>query len=97
MISWTLHKNLKSKIERLPRRSEWGFSNAVAESQFNPTVRQFFPSDIGEEESAPRRQRHSPSRKCRSTLWNKSRVDGRTREGRIKAGRSRKTTASRNR
>ena len=32
-----------------------------------------------------------PSKKCRSTLWNKGGVDGRTREARIKAGRSHKT------
>ena len=31
------------------------------------------------------------NKKCRSTLWNKGGVDGRTREARIKAGRSRKT------
>jgi hypothetical protein len=34
-----------------------------------------------------------PSKKCRSTLWNKGGVDGRTLAARIKAGRSRKTTA----
>jgi uncharacterized OB-fold protein len=34
-----------------------------------------------------------PSKKCRSTLWNKGGVDGRTREARIKTGRSRKTAA----
>ena len=32
-----------------------------------------------------------PSKKCRSTLWDKGGVDGRTREARIKTGRSRKT------
>jgi hypothetical protein len=31
---------------------------------------------------------------CRSTLWNKGGVDGRTREARIKAGRSRKVLAN---
>ncbi len=31
-----------------------------------------------------------PSKKCRSMLWNKDGIDGRTKEARIKAGRSRK-------
>jgi hypothetical protein len=35
-----------------------------------------------------------PSKKCRSTLWNKGGVDGRTREARIKAGRSHKVLAN---
>ena len=35
-----------------------------------------------------------PSKKCRSTLWNKGGVDGRTREARIRAGRSRKVRAN---
>ena len=35
-----------------------------------------------------------PSKKCRSTLWNKGGVDGRTREARIKTGRSGRTRAS---
>jgi hypothetical protein len=38
-----------------------------------------------------------PSKSCRSTLWNKGGVDGRTREARIKAGRSRRTTAKKSR
>ena len=35
-----------------------------------------------------------PRKACRSTLWNKGGVDGRTLEARIKAGRSRRTRAS---
>jgi hypothetical protein len=31
-----------------------------------------------------------PSKKCRSTLWDKGGIDGRTREARIKTGRSRR-------
>ena len=42
---------------------------------------------IPETENPP----NCPSKKCRSTLWNKGGVDGRTREARIKTGRSRKT------
>ena len=42
---------------------------------------------IPETENPP----NCPSKKCRSTLWNKGGVDGRTREARIKAGRSHKT------
>ena len=38
-----------------------------------------------------------PSKECRSMLWNKGGVDGRTREARIKAGRSRKATATKKR
>lgn len=41
---------------------------------------------IPETENPP----NCPSKKCRSTLWNKGGVDGRTREARIKTGRSRK-------
>jgi hypothetical protein len=37
--------------------------------------------------------KNCPYKKCRSMLWNKGGVDGRTREARIKAGRSRRTTA----
>jgi hypothetical protein len=37
---------------------------------------------IPETENPP----NCPSKKCRSTLWNKGEVDGRTREARIKAG-----------
>jgi hypothetical protein len=36
--------------------------------------------------------RNCPQKECRSMLWNKGGVDGRTREARIKAGRSRSTT-----
>jgi hypothetical protein len=43
---------------------------------------------IPETENPP----NCPSKKCRSTLWDKGGVDGRTREARIKAGRSRRTT-----
>ena len=32
-----------------------------------------------------------PSKKCRSTLWDKNGVDGRTREARIKTGRRHRT------
>jgi len=39
---------------------------------------------IPENEEPP----NCPSKKCRSTLWNKGGLDGRTREARIKAGRS---------
>jgi hypothetical protein len=42
---------------------------------------------IPESENPP----NCPSKKCRSTLWNKGGVDGRTREARIKMGRSRRT------
>ena len=38
-----------------------------------------------------------PSKKCRSTLWDKGGVDGRTRLARIKTGRSRRNTAKKNR
>jgi hypothetical protein len=44
---------------------------------------------IPETENPP----NCPSKKCRSTLWNKGGIDGRTREARIKTGRSRRTTA----
>ena len=43
---------------------------------------------IPESENPP----NCPSKKCRSTLWNKGGIDGRTREARIKTGRSRKPT-----
>ena len=42
---------------------------------------------IPETENPP----NCPSKACRSTLWNKRGVDGRTREARIKVGRSRRT------
>jgi hypothetical protein len=48
---------------------------------------------IPESENPP----NCPSKKCRSTLWDKAGVDGRTREARIKTGRSRKTMARKNR
>jgi hypothetical protein len=48
---------------------------------------------IPETENPP----NCPSKKCRSTLWNKGGVDGRTREARIKVGRSRKPRASKDR
>lgn len=35
-----------------------------------------------------------PSNACRLTLWDKGGVDGRTREARIKTGRSRRTRTS---
>ena len=41
---------------------------------------------IPETENPP----NCPSKKCRSTLWNKGGVDGRTRAARIKKGRSRR-------
>lgn len=48
---------------------------------------------IPETENPP----NCPSKKCRSTLWDRGGVDGRTREARIKTGRSRKTTTTKNR
>ena len=38
-----------------------------------------------------------PSNKCRSTLWNKGGIDGRTRAARIKAGRSHKAAVKKHR
>jgi len=38
-----------------------------------------------------------PSKACRSMLWNKAGIDGRTRAARIKTGRSRKTTPKKSR
>jgi hypothetical protein len=48
---------------------------------------------IPETENPP----HCSSKKCRSALWNKGGVDGRTREARIKAGRSRKRATKKHR
>jgi hypothetical protein len=50
-------------------------------------------SPVPETENPP----NCPSKKCRSTLWNKGGVDGRTRAARIKVGRSRRTRASKDR
>jgi len=47
---------------------------------------------IPETENPP----NCPSKKCRSTLWNKGGIDGRTREARIRTGRSRTGTKKKN-
>jgi hypothetical protein len=48
---------------------------------------------IPETENPP----NCPSKKCRSTLWNKGGIDGRTRAARIKAGRSHKAAVKKHR
>ena len=40
---------------------------------------------------------YCPSKECRSLLWDKGGIDGRSREARIKVGRSRKTMPKQNR
>jgi len=57
--------------------------------RYAPHARRIVDSGVGEFHVCG----HRWIPKCRSTLWDKGGIDGRTREAQIKAGRSRKTAA----